>query len=211
MSSIKDLIRTIPDFPIPGIMFRDVTSLFDNAKGFGECIEKLVEPYRSTKIDKIIGLEARGFIIGGAIARELDCGFVPIRKVGKLPGKTITQDYELEYGKATLEIHEDAISAGDKILIVDDLLATGGTAEAGISLVEKLGGEILACAFIINLPDLGGSKKLENLEFLNIFYVNLVATDTNCNKNMKQQLYFKKFKALILLKFENIAISDTYG
>ena len=163
MSSIKDLIRTIPDFPIPGIMFRDVTSLFDNAKGFGECIEKLVEPYRSTKIDKIIGLEARGFIIGGAIARELECGFVPIRKVGKLPGKTITQDYELEYGKATLEIHEDAISAGDKILIVDDLLATGGTAEAGISLVEKLGGEILACAFIINLPDLGGSKKLKNL------------------------------------------------
>ena len=114
MSSIKDLIRTIPDFPIPGIMFRDVTSLFDNAKGFGECIEKLVEPYRSTKIDKIIGLEARGFIIGGAIARELECGFVPIRKVGKLPGKTITQDYELEYGKATLEIHEDSISAGDK-------------------------------------------------------------------------------------------------
>ena len=163
MSSIKALIRTIPDFPIPGIMFRDVTSLFDNAKGFGECIEKLVEPYRSTKIDKIIGLEARGFIIGGAIARELECGFVPIRKVGKLPGKTITQDYELEYGKATLEIHEDAISAGDKILIVDDLLATGGTAEAGISLVEKLGGEILACAFIINLPDLGGSNKLESL------------------------------------------------
>lgn len=163
MSSIKDLIRTIPDFPIPGIMFRDVTSLFDNARGFGECIEKLVEPYRSTKIDKIIGLEARGFIIGGAIARELECGFVPIRKVGKLPGKTITQDYELEYGKATLEIHEDAISAGDKILIVDDLLATGGTAEAGISLVEKLGGEILACAFIINLPDLGGSKRLESL------------------------------------------------
>lgn len=163
MSAIKDLIRTIPDFPIPGIMFRDVTSLFDNAKGFGECIEKLVEPYRGTKIDKIIGLEARGFIIGGAIARELECGFVPIRKVGKLPGKTITQDYELEYGKATLEIHEDAISAGDKILIVDDLLATGGTAEAGISLVEKLGGEILACAFIINLPDLGGSNKLESL------------------------------------------------
>ena len=163
MSAIKDLIRTIPDFPIPGIMFRDVTSLFDNAKGFGECIEKLVDPYRSTKIDKIIGLEARGFIIGGAIARELECGFVPIRKAGKLPGKTITQDYELEYGKATLEIHEDAISAGDKILIVDDLLATGGTAEAGISLVEKLGGEILACAFIINLPDLGGSKRLESL------------------------------------------------
>ena len=160
MSAIKDLIRTIPDFPIPGIMFRDVTSLFDNAKGFGECIEKLVEPYRGTKIDKIIGLEARGFIIGGAIARELECGFVPIRKVGKLPGKTITQDYELEYGKATLEIHEDAISAGDKILIVDDLLATGGTAEAAAKLIEISKGKVAAFIFVINLFDLGGCEKL---------------------------------------------------
>ena len=105
MSSIKDLIRTIPNFPIEGIMFRDVTTLFDNAKGFKECIDKLAEPYKGTKIDKVIGLEARGFIIGGAIAKELECGFIPIRKVGKLPSKTITQDYELEYGKATLEIH----------------------------------------------------------------------------------------------------------
>ncbi|MDG0987281.1 MAG: adenine phosphoribosyltransferase [Paracoccaceae bacterium] len=163
MSSIKDLIRTIPNFPIEGIMFRDVTTLFDNAKGFKECIDKLAEPYKGTKIDKVIGLEARGFIIGGAIAKELECGFIPIRKVGKLPSKTITQDYELEYGKATLEIHEDALSAGHKVLIVDDLLATGGTAEAGIALVEKLGGEILGCSFIVNLPDLGGSKKLEKM------------------------------------------------
>ena len=163
MSSIKDLIRTIPDFPIEGIMFRDVTTLFDDAKGFQECIDKLAKPYKKANVDKVIGLEARGFIIGGAIAKELECGFIPIRKEGKLPSKKIAQDYELEYGKATLEIHEDALSAGDKVLIVDDLLATGGTAEAGIALVEKLGGEILGCSFIVNLPDLGGSKKLEKM------------------------------------------------
>ena len=163
MSSIKDLIRTIPDFPIEGIMFRDVTTLFNNAKGFQECIDRLTEPYIKAKVDKVIGLEARGFIIGGAIAKELKCSFIPIRKAGKLPSKTIAQDYELEYGKATLEMHEDALSAGDKVLIVDDLLATGGTAEAGIALVEKLGGEILGCSFIVNLPDLGGSKKLKKM------------------------------------------------
>ena len=163
MSSIKDLIRTIPDFPIEGIMFRDVTTLFGDAKGFQECIVRLAEPYKKANVDKVIGLEARGFIIGGAIAKELECGFIPIRKEGKLPSKKIAQDYELEYGKATLEIHEDALSAGDKVLIVDDLLATGGTAEAGIALVEKLGGEILGCSFIVNLPDLGGSKKLEQM------------------------------------------------
>ena len=144
-------------------MFRDITTLFNNANGFKECIERLTEPYKKVKVDKVIGLEARGFIIGGAIAKELECGFIPIRKAGKLPSTTIAQDYELEYGKATLEIHEDALSAGDKVLIVDDLLATGGTAEAGITLVEKLGGEILACSFIVNLPDLGGSKKLEQM------------------------------------------------
>ena len=163
MSSIKDLIRTVPDFPILGIQFRDVTTLFNDGKGFQECINRLTIPYKETKVDKVVGLEARGFIIGGAIAKELGCGFIPIRKAGKLPGKTITQDYVLEYGKATLEIHDDALAAGDKILLVDDLLATGGTAEAGITLVEKLGGEILGCSFIVNLPELGGSKKLEKM------------------------------------------------
>ena len=163
MSSIKDLIRTVPDFPIVGIQFRDVTTLFNDGKGFQECINRLTIPYKETKVDKVVGLEARGFIIGGAIAKELGCGFIPIRKAGKLPGKTITQDYVLEYGKATLEIHDDALAAGDKILLVDDLLATGGTAEAGITLVEKLGGEILGCSFIVNLPELGGSKKLEKM------------------------------------------------
>ena len=163
MSSIKDLIRTVPDFPILGIQFRDVTTLFNDGKGFQECINRLTIPYKETKVDKVVGLEARGFIIGGAIAKELGCGFIPIRKAGKLPGKTITQDYVLEYGKATLEIHDDALAAGEKILLVDDLLATGGTAEAGITLVEKLGGEILGCSFIVNLPELGGSKKLEEM------------------------------------------------
>ena len=163
MSSIKDLIRTVPDFPIVGIQFRDVTTLFNDGKGFQECINRLAIPYKETQVDKVVGLEARGFIIGGAIAKELGCGFIPIRKAGKLPGKTITQDYVLEYGKATLEIHDDALAAGDKILLVDDLLATGGTAEAGITLVEKLGGEILGCSFIVNLPELGGSKKLEKM------------------------------------------------
>ena len=163
MSSIKDLIRTVPDFPIVGIQFRDVTTLFNDSKGFQECIDRLTAPYKETKVDKVVGLEARGFIIGGAIAKELRCGFIPIRKAGKLPGKTITQDYVLEYGKATLEIHDDALAAGEKILLVDDLLATGGTAEAGITLVEKLGGEILGCSFIVNLPELGGSKKLEKM------------------------------------------------
>ncbi len=163
MSSIKDLIRTVPDFPILGIQFRDVTTLFNDGKGFQECINRLTIPYKETKVDKVVGLEARGFIIGGAIAKELGCGFIPIRKAGKLPGKTITQDYVLEYGKATLEIHDDALAAGDKILLVDDLLATGGTAEAGITLIEKLGGEIMGCSFIVNLPELGGSKKLENM------------------------------------------------
>ena len=163
MSSIKDLIRTVPDFPIVGIQFRDVTTLFNDSKGFQECIDRLTAPYKETKVDKVVGLEARGFIIGGAIAKELRCGFIPIRKAGKLPDKTITQDYVLEYGKATLEIHDDALAAGEKILLVDDLLATGGTAEAGITLVEKLGGEILGCSFIVNLPELGGSKKLEEM------------------------------------------------
>ena len=160
---IKDYIRTIPNFPKPGIMFRDVTTLFLNAHGLKAAIDEMVKPYRNLKIHKVAGLEARGFILGGAIADRLSVGFVPIRKAGKLPGNIISQDYELEYGKATLEIHEDALSAGDKVLIVDDLLATGGTAEAGIALVEKLGGEILGCSFIVNLPDLGGSKKLEKM------------------------------------------------
>ena len=159
--TVRDYIRTIPDFPHEGIMFRDVTTLFADPRGFRIAIDQLLHPYAGTDIDRIVGLEARGFILGGAIAHQLSVGFVPIRKKGKLPGKTLSQDYTLEYGEATMEIHDDAIQPGEKVLVVDDLLATGGTAEAGIKLIEKLGAEIVGCAFVIDLPDLGGRAKLE--------------------------------------------------
>lgn len=163
MKTVQDYIRTIPDFPHEGIMFRDVTTLFSDPRGFRLAIDQLLHPYVGTKIDRIVGLEARGFILGGAIAHQLSLGFVPIRKKGKLPGKTIEQAYTLEYGEAVMEVHDDALEAGEKVLIVDDLLATGGTAEAGIKLVEKMGAEVIGCAFIIDLPDLGGRKKLESM------------------------------------------------
>jgi adenine phosphoribosyltransferase len=159
--TVKDYIRTIVDFPHEGIMFRDVTTLFADPRGFRMCIDQLLHPYAGEEIDKVVGLEARGFIIGGAIAHQLSVGFVPVRKKGKLPGTTISEDYTLEYGEAVVEVHDDAIQPGEKILVVDDLLATGGTAEAGIKLIERLGGEIIGCAFVIDLPDLGGRKKLE--------------------------------------------------
>lgn len=159
--TVRDYIRTIPDFPHEGIMFRDVTTLFADPRGFRIAIDQLLHPYAGTDIDRIVGLEARGFILGGAIAHQLSVGFVPIRKKGKLPGKTLSQDYTLEYGEATMEIHHDAIQPGEKVLVIDDLLATGGTAEAGIKLLEKLGAEIVGCAFVIDLPDLGGRAKLE--------------------------------------------------
>ena len=160
MKTVKDYIRTIPDFPHAGIMFRDVTTLFDDPDGFQLAIKQLVAPFLEQKIDKVAGLEARGFILGGAVAYHLGCGFVPIRKQGKLPGSVISQDYTLEYGQAVLELHEDAIDAGETVLVVDDLLATGGTAEAGVKLIERLGGDVTACAFLIDLPELGGSQKL---------------------------------------------------
>ncbi len=161
--TVRDYIRTIPDFPHEGIMFRDVTTLFSNPRGFRMAVDQLLHPYAGEDIDVVVGLEARGFILGGAIAHQLGKGFVPIRKKGKLPGKTIEQSYTLEYGEAVMEIHDDAIEAGSKVLVVDDLLATGGTAEAGIKLLEKLGGEVVGCAFVIDLPDLGGRAKLEAL------------------------------------------------
>ncbi|HEV8036620.1 adenine phosphoribosyltransferase [Yoonia sp.] len=163
MKTVQDYIRTIPDFPHAGIMFRDVTTLFSDARGFRIAIDQLLHPYAGQPINKVVGLEARGFILGGAIAHQLSVGFVPIRKKGKLPGKTIEQDYTLEYGQATMEVHDDALQAGEKVLLVDDLLATGGTAEAGIKLIERMGAEVIGCAFIIDLPDLGGRKKLESL------------------------------------------------
>ncbi len=159
--TVRDYIRTIPDFPHKGIMFRDVTTLFSDARGFRIAIDQLLDPYAGTRIDKVIGLEARGFILGGAVAHQLGVGFVPIRKKGKLPGEVHSQDYKLEYGEATVEIHTDALHPGERVLVVDDLLATGGTAEAGIRLLEKLGAEIAGCAFIIDLPELGGRARLE--------------------------------------------------
>ena len=160
MKTVKDYIRTIDDFPHEGIMFRDVTTLFADPRGFRMAIDQMLHPYAGQRIDKVVGLEARGFILGGAIAHQLGTGFVPIRKKGKLPGRTISQDYKLEYGEAIVELHDDAIQAGERILLVDDLLATGGTAEAGIKLVERLGGEIVGCSFIVDLPALGGRDKL---------------------------------------------------
>ncbi|MEM9549950.1 MAG: adenine phosphoribosyltransferase [Pseudomonadota bacterium] len=160
---VRDYIRTIVDFPHEGIMFRDVTTLFADARGFRMAIDQMLHPYAGLRIDKVVGLEARGFIIGGAIAHQLSVGFVPIRKKGKLPGAVISEDYTLEYGEAIVEVHDDAIEPGEKILLVDDLLATGGTAAAGIRLIERLGGEIMSCAFIIDLPDLGGRKVLEGM------------------------------------------------
>jgi adenine phosphoribosyltransferase len=161
--TVKDYIRTIVDFPHEGIMFRDVTTLFADARGFRMCIDQMLHPYAGERIDKVVGLEARGFIIGGAIAHQLSVGFVPIRKKGKLPGATISESYTLEYGEAVMEMHDDAVQPGEKVLIVDDLLATGGTAGAGIKLLERLGAEIVGCAFIVDLPELGGRKLLETM------------------------------------------------
>ena len=163
MKTVKDYIRTIVDFPHEGIMFRDVTTLFADPRGFRMCIDQMLHPYAGQPIDKVVGLEARGFILGGAIAHQLGTGFVPVRKKGKLPGTTISQDYKLEYGEAIVEIHDDAIEASERILVVDDLLATGGTAEAGIKLIERLGGDIIGCSFIVDLPELGGRKKLQSM------------------------------------------------
>ena len=162
-TTVKDYVRTIVDFPHEGILFRDVTTLFADPRGFRMCIDQLLHPYAGLEIDKVVGLEARGFIIGGAIAHQLSVGFVPIRKKGKLPGKTLSQEYQLEYGEAIMEVHDDAVQPGEKVLVVDDLLATGGTAEAGIKLLERMGADILGCAFIIDLPELGGRLKLEAL------------------------------------------------
>ena len=161
MKTVKDYIRTIADFPHDGILFRDVTTLFADPRGFRIAVDQMLESYVGQKIDKVVGLEARGFILGGAIAHQLSAGFVPIRKKGKLPGATISQGYSLEYGEAIVELHQDAVLPGEKILLVDDLLATGGTAAAGIALLERLGAEIVSCAFIVELPALGGRAKLE--------------------------------------------------
>ncbi len=161
--TVRDYIRTIRDFPKEGIQFRDVTTLFADPRGFRIAVDQLLHPYAGLRFDKVAGLEARGFILGGAVAHQLGIGFVPVRKKGKLPGPTVSQAYVLEYGEAVMELHEDALEPGEKVLLVDDLLATGGTAEAGIKLIEKLGAQVVGCAFVIDLPDLGGRRRLEAL------------------------------------------------
>lgn len=162
-NSVRDYIRTIPDFPQEGIMFRDVTTLFGDPRGFRMAVDELVQPYRGAPIDKVAALEARGFILGGAVAHQLSLGFVPIRKQGKLPAATLSESYQLEYGEAVVEMHDDALDPGERVLLIDDLLATGGTAEAGIRLIERLGAEVASCAFVVELPALNGRKALEAL------------------------------------------------
>ena len=157
---LKSVIRTIPDYPKPGIMFRDITTLLTDARGFRRAVDELVQPLAGRKIDKVAGIEARGFILGGAIAHQLSVGFVPVRKKGKLPFDTIAESYELEYGVDEVEIHTDAIEKGERLLLVDDLIATGGTAAAAIRLLERAGATIELCSFVIDLPDLGGADKL---------------------------------------------------
>ena len=161
--SIKSHIRTIKNYPIDGVMFRDITTLLNNPGGFRAAIDEFVNRYKDIKIDKIVAIESRGFIIAAPLAYLLNVGLVLIRKPGKLPSKTIDQDYELEYGTDRIEVHMDAINKGDKVLIVDDLIATGGTAEATVKLVKKMRGEIIECCFVIDLPDIGGRSRLENM------------------------------------------------
>ena len=157
---LKGKIRTVPHFPKQGVMFRDITTLLKDADGFNHAIDEFVKRYRTAKIDKVVGIESRGFIFGSAVAHRLNVGFVPARKPGKLPHKRIREEYDLEYGKDALEIHEDSIIKNDNVLIVDDLIATGGSSLAAIKLVEKLGGKVAECAFVIGLPELNGIKKL---------------------------------------------------
>ena len=157
---LKTAIRTIPDYPKPGIMFRDITTLLGDARAFRRAVDELVQPFAGKKIDKVAGIEARGFILGGAVAHQLSVGFIPIRKKGKLPHKTVAVEYALEYGTDVVEMHLDACAAGEKVMLIDDLIATGGTALAAIELLKKVGAEVVAAAFVIDLPELGGADRL---------------------------------------------------
>ena len=158
---LKSRIRTIPDFPKPGIQFRDITTLLKDPFGFRKLVDDLVQPFAGKRVDAVAGTEARGFIIGGAVAHQLSTGFIPVRKKDKLPWDTIGQDYELEYGTDRVEVHRDAVGEGETVLIVDDLLATGGTALATLDLLRQAGADIVGCSFVVDLPDLGGRKRLE--------------------------------------------------
>jgi len=160
---LRSSIRTIPDYPKPGIMFRDITTLLGNARAFRRAVDELVQPWAGSKIDKVAGMEARGFIIGGAVAHQVSAGFIPIRKKGKLPHKRVSIAYSLEYGLDEMEMHEDAVEKGEKVILVDDLIATGGTAEGAVKLLQQQGADVLAACFIIDLPELGGADKIRKL------------------------------------------------
>lgn len=165
---LKKYIRDIPDFPQKGVMFRDITTLLKEAEPFKYAIDAIVDRYKTEKVDKLVSVEARGYIFGGAIAYRLHCGFVPVRKPGKLPAETVSMDYTLEYGKNTIEIHRDAIAPGERVLVFDDVLATGGTVQATCKLIEKLGGKIVGCVFISDLTYLKGSEKLKEYEVFSL-------------------------------------------
>ena len=164
MADLKSLIRTIPDYPKSGIMFRDVTTLFGDAQGFKATLVRMAEPWRGEPIDAVAGIEARGFILGGAVAHQVSAGFVPIRKKGKLPHTTARIAYSLEYGIDEMEVHQDAVEKGERVILVDDLIATGGTAEGAVKLMRQLGAEVLAACFVIDLPELGGADKLRKMD-----------------------------------------------
>jgi adenine phosphoribosyltransferase len=161
LAELKRAIRTIPDYPKPGVQFRDITTLLGNARAFRLTVDELVKPWADAQVDRVAGIEARGFILGGAVAHQLHAGFVPIRKKGKLPHTTVRVAYSLEYGIDEMEMHLDAVHPGERLIVVDDLIATGGTAEAAVKLLRQRGAEVLAACFIVDLPALGGSKRLE--------------------------------------------------
>jgi len=161
---LRAAIRTIPDYPKPGIMFRDITTLLGDARAFRRAVDELVQPWAGMKIDKVAGIEARGFILGGAVAHQVSAGFIPIRKKGKLPHKRVSVAYSLEYGLDEMEVHEDAVSKGERVILVDDLIATGGTAEGAVKLLRQLGANVLAACFVIDLPELGGADKLRKMD-----------------------------------------------
>lgn len=160
---LRQAIRTIPDYPKPGVMFRDITTLLGDAAAFGHAVDALAKTFDHDHVDMVAGIEARGFILGGAVARAIEVGFTPVRKRGKLPHETLIEEYELEYGSDAVEIHVDAVPRGARVLIVDDLVATGGTAEAAIKLFRKAGAEVVGCAFVVDLPELGGMARLRAL------------------------------------------------
>jgi len=162
-SELKDAVRTIPDYPKPGILFRDITTLLGSPMAFRRAVDQLVAPWAGGKIDKVAGIEARGFILGGAVAHQLSAGFVPLRKKGKLPHATVSIAYSLEYGVDEMEMHSDAVAPGERVILIDDLIATGGTAEAAVKLLKSIGADVVAACFVIDLPDLGGARRIEAL------------------------------------------------